>query len=384
MKLVVLTSRFPYPLDKGDKVRSFHQIKELSKQFEIYLISISEEEVSDSQKQALTPYCKSIDVQLLPENKRYLNLLSGLFGNMPWQVRYFYDQEIAKHIDMMIDEIQPDHIYVQLIRMAPYASNSTYPKSIDYMDAMGLNMGLIGLSQLKRVPMLNKMELKKCVAYEQEVYPLFDRHYIISHRDRKAIIRSDEQEMSVVSNGVDTDFFSFSGRSEGGFDAGFVGNLGYVHNDKAAHYLIDEIMPLMADDFRILIAGARPSQWLNIKQRQNITISPYAEDIRDHYRQIKVLVAPIFSGSGQQNKILEAMALGIPCITTSFVNQSLGAEPGEEILIADDPRRFTGEMLALKTDKDLYTKLSYAGRQMVVDRFNWSAVTQPLIEGLTA
>ena len=384
MKLVVLTSRFPYPLDKGDKVRSFHQIIELSKQFEVYLISICEEEVSDSQKQALTPYCKSIDVQLLPENKRYLNLVSGLFGNMPWQVRYFYDQEIAKHIDMMIDEIQPDHIYVQLIRMAPYASNSTYPKSIDYMDAMGLNMGLIGLSQLKRVPMLNKMELKKCVAYEQEVYPLFDRHYIISHRDRKAIIRSDEQEMSVVSNGVDTDFFSFRERSEGGFDAGFVGNLGYVHNDKAAHYLIDEVMPLMADDFRILIAGARPSQWLNIKQRQNITISPYAEDIRDHYRQIKVLVAPIFSGSGQQNKILEAMALGIPCITTSFVNQSLGAEPGEEILIADDPKRFTGEMLALKTDKDLYTKLSYAGRQMVVDRFNWSAVTQPLIEGLTA
>ena len=230
---------------------------------------------------------------------------------MPWQVRYFYDQEIAKHIDMMIDEIQPDHIYVQLIRMAPYASNSTYLKSIDYMDAMGLNMGLIGLSQLKRVPMLNTMELKKCVAYEQEVYPLFDRHYIISHRDRKAIIRSDEQEMSVVSNGVDTDFFSFRERSVGGFDAGFVGNLGYVHNDKAAHYLIDEIMPLMADDFRILIAGARPSQWLNIKQRQNITISPYVEDIRDHYRLIKVLVAPIFSGSGQQNKILELSLIHI-------------------------------------------------------------------------
>jgi len=361
LKLVVLTSRFPYPLDKGDKVRSFHQIKELSKQFEIYLISISEEEISDSQKQALAPYCKSIDVQLLPKNKRYLNLLSGLFGNMPWQVRYFYDQDIS-----------------------PYVSNSTYPKSIDYMDAMGLNMGSIGLSQLKRVPMLNKIELKKCVAYEQEIFPLFDGHHVISHRDRKAIIRRAEQEMTVVSNGVDTDYYSFSEQSEGEFDAGFVGNLGYVHNDRAAHYLIDEIMPLMADDFRILIAGARPSEWLNIKQRRNITISAYAEDIRDHYRQIKVLVAPIFSGSGQQNKILEAMALGIPCITTSFVNQSLGAEPGEEILIADDPKRFTGEMLALKTDKDLYTKLSYAGRQMVVDRFNWSAVTQPLVEGLMA
>ena len=138
----------------------------------------------------------------------------------------------------------------------------------------------------------------------------------------------------------------------------------------------------MSIDFRILIAGARPSEWLNIKQRRNITIASYAEDIREHYRQVKVLVAPIFSGSGQQNKILEAMAQGIPCITTSFVNQSLGAEPGEEILIADDPKRFAGELLALKTDQELYTKLSYAGRQMVMNRFNWSEVTKPLIEAM--
>lgn len=382
MKLVVLTSRFPYPLDKGDKVRSYHQIKELSQQFEIHLISISNHEISESHKQALRSYCKSIDVQVLPDNKRYLNLLSGLLGKMPWQVRYFYDKGVSQRIDMMIDDIQPDHIYVQLIRMAPYVADSTYPKSIDYMDAMGLNMGSIGLSQLKRIPLLNKMELKKCQEYEQSVYPMFDKHYIISHRDRKAIVGDNNHEMTVVSNGVDTRYFDFTEHNQGQFDAGFIGNLGYVHNDRAAHYLIDEIMSLMPDDFRILIAGARPSQWLNIKQRRNITIASYAEDIREHYRQIKVLVAPIFSGSGQQNKILEAMALGIPCVTTSFVNQSLGAEPGEEILIADDPKRFSGELLSLKTDRDLYIKLSYAGRQMVTDRFNWSEVTKPLIKGL--
>ena len=382
MKLVVLTSRFPYPLDKGDKVRSYHQIKELSKRFEIYLISISDHEIAESHKQALEPYCKSIDIQLLPDNRRYMNLMSGLFGKMPWQVRYFYDREVSRHIGMMIEEIQPDHIYVQLIRMAPYVADSTYTKSIDYMDAMGLNMGSVGLSQLKRIPLLNKMELKKCEAYEQHVYPMFKNHYIISHRDRKTLVNHDNQEMTVVSNGVDTEYFDFIEHKQGEFDAGFVGNLGYVHNDRAAHYLIDEVMPLMSDDFRILIAGARPSEWLNIKQRRNITIASYAEDIREHYRQIKVLVAPIFSGSGQQNKILEAMAQGIPCITTSFVNQSLGAEPGEEILIADDPKRFAGELLALKTDQELYTKLSYAGRQMVMNRFNWSEVTKPLIEAM--
>jgi glycosyltransferase involved in cell wall biosynthesis len=338
--------------------------------------------VSEADKQALAPYCKSIDIQFLPENKRYLNLMTGLLSGMPWQVRYFYDQEIARHIDMMIDEIEPDHIYVQLIRMAPYVSGSRIPMSIDYMDAMGLNMSSVGLSQLKRVPLLSRMELKRCQAYEQKIYPQFEGHYVISHRDRKAIADRHKLDLTVVSNGVDTEYFGFNEHHQGEYDAGFVGNLGYVHNDKAAHYLIDEIMPLMSDDFRILIAGARPSKWLNIKQRRNITIASYREDVRDHYAQIKVLIAPIFSGSGQQNKILEAMAQGIPCITTSFVNQSLGAEPGVEALIADDPKRFSGELLSLKTNQELYTKLSYAGRRMVMDRFNWSAVTAPLIGGM--
>jgi len=379
LKLVVLTSRFPFPLDKGDKLRAYYQIRELSKHFDVYLIALSDHQVSDAEKSELTPYCKSVDIQYIPENKRYINLMTHLFSNMPWQVRYFYDADVARHIDMMIEEINPDHIYVQLIRMAPYVDKASQQKSIDYMDSMSLNMGNTRLSQFKRLPFLNKIERKRCERYERKLFSQFDAHYAISHRDRRAIDALENQEIEVVSNGVDLEFFEFKDRGDTQYQAAFIGNLGYVHNDKAAHYLIDEIMPLMTDDFKVLIAGSRPSEWLNIKQRRNIRVSGYIEDIRDYYKLTKLVVAPIFSGSGQQNKILEAMALGIPCITTSFVNESLGAVPGEEILIADDPKRFSGDMMALQSDTELYNKLSYAGRNMVRERFDWVRVTQPLI-----
>ncbi len=379
---MVLTSRFPFPLDKGDKLRAYYQIKELSKHFDVYLISLTDRPISESEKRELTPYCKSVDIQYLQTNKRYLNLASNVISDMPWQVRYFYDCDIAHHIDMMIEEINPDHIYVQLIRMAPYVRNVAHKKSIDYMDSVGLNMAQIGLNQFKRIPFLNKIERRRCQRYESKLFSEFDAQYIISHRDRKAIDTSGKHDVHVVSNGVDTDYFDFVSNQQCEYQAAFIGNLGYVHNDKAAHYLIDEIMPLMTDDFRVLIAGSRPSEWLNIKQRSNIRVFGYTDDIREYYRKARVIVAPIYSGSGQQNKILEAMSLGIPCVTTSFVNESIGAEPGEEILIADDPKRFSGDMLALQFDQELFNKLSYAGRNMVKERFDWSKVTKPLIESI--
>lgn len=384
MKLVVLTSRFPYPLDKGDKVRAFHQIKELSKHHTIYLLSISEETVTEEEKSALLPYCELIDIQYLSANQRYLNLAKNLFSGLPWQVNYFFDQDVNRHIQMMIEEIAPDHIYTQLIRMAPYAMAADVPKSIDYMDSIPLNMGDVGISDFKRIPFLNNIEKKRAHKYEQAIFDKFDHHFIISEKDRAAFNPELQDQLSILPNGVDTDYFEPIPSIETEFAAAFVGNLGYIHNDRAAHYLIDQVMPLLSKDVNVLIAGARPSDWLNIKQSGNVRVDGWIKDIRHHYQRANVLVAPIFTGSGQQNKILEAMAQGIPCITTSFVNESIGAIPGEELLIADDPKRFAGDIQQLKVNKELYNQLSYAGMNFVKKNFDWSNATHPLIETLAS
>ena len=119
MKLFVLLSRFPYPLEKGDKLRAFHQIKELSKQHEIVLCALSDQKVEQSSIDKLQEYCKAIHIIRLPKWKIYWNLFwQLLFTDKSLQVVYFYNKSAQKKINRIIAEYQPHHIYGQLIRVS--------------------------------------------------------------------------------------------------------------------------------------------------------------------------------------------------------------------------------------------------------------------------
>ena len=136
MKILVLASRFPYPLEKGDKLRLFHQIRELSYTHEIVLCALHEQAVQKTDFQEVKQYCSAI--YLFPFSK-ILNILSGILrGGMPFTVSYFFNISIQKKIAQVIEKEQPDHIYCQLIRMAEYAKNLAIPKTLDYMDAFSL------------------------------------------------------------------------------------------------------------------------------------------------------------------------------------------------------------------------------------------------------
>ena len=89
-KLVVITSRFPFPLEKGDKLRAYHQIKYLSQFFEIHLISTSDVPIKEEYKQELAPYCKSIQVFQMSILQRIGGLFLKFFQNKPFQVGYFH------------------------------------------------------------------------------------------------------------------------------------------------------------------------------------------------------------------------------------------------------------------------------------------------------
>lgn len=204
MKIFILLSRFPYPLEKGDKLRAFHQIKELSKNHEIILCALSDEPIQEKNIEILKQYCSQIRIFRLNKISIYFNLLKKLFfSKESLQVSYFYNKTVQKNINKFIEQTQPDHLYCQLIRVSEYIRNSKIPKTMDYMDALARGMERrIDESPFYLRPFLI-LETHRLKSYEHFVFNDFNHLTIISNQDKKLIVNIKNDSIVVVPNGVD-------------------------------------------------------------------------------------------------------------------------------------------------------------------------------------
>ena len=123
MKIFVLLPRFPYPLEKGDKLRAYNQIKHLAKNHEIHLCAINDVRLRQSDIEALRPFCESIHVINISKARIIFNIARAFFTGKPLQVGYFYTSRGYRTIRRLLREIQPDHIYCQLIRVSEYVKD---------------------------------------------------------------------------------------------------------------------------------------------------------------------------------------------------------------------------------------------------------------------
>jgi glycosyltransferase involved in cell wall biosynthesis len=367
-------------LEKGDKLRAYHQIKELSNYFEIHLFSITEHNVNQEHLNELSKYCTDVYTFKLSPFKKWTGAFLNLFGKKPFQVGYFYNWSIHKKVKRLINKINPDHIYAQLIRSSEYVKHyHDCPKTIDYMDAFskGLERRSETANGLKKV--IFQMEFKRLMDYENSIYEYFENHTIISEQDRDYIFHKHKERISIVPNGVDTDFFGIKSKVKRA-DLVFTGNMSYPPNITASKYIVKEILPLLKKDTKIILAGANPSKEILSLQSDQVEVTGWVDDIRTCYTAAKVFVAPMFIGTGLQNKLLEAMATGVPCITTSLANNALGAEKDKEILIANDAESFRDRINELLSDQQKSEEIAQNAKRFVEDNYDWKPVTQKLIE----
>lgn len=374
MKIAVVTSRFPYPLEKGDKLRLYFQIKYLSQHHEIILLSLRENPVSESSLKHIQSFCKSVHIFPIHKRKAQFNAIKAFFQKTPLEVGYFFNKKIKSQIEQIIDIEKPDHIYCQLIRMSEYVRHLPYPKTLDYMDAFSLGMKRRAENSSMWVQYFFKKDAFRIAAYEAEVFHDFQHHSIISLQDRNYLSFWEKEKIHILPNGVDTDFFKPQPEVEQKYDLAFIGNMGYYPNVQAAIFLGKKILPtllLKNKELKLLIAGARPDVSVKNLSNKNIIITGWVEDIRTAYASSKIFIAPIFHGRGQQNKILEAMAMGIPCITSDQVNKAIGAIPRNSILIANDVESCQEQISLLIENVSLRQQLSKNGLEFIKKNFSW-------------
>jgi len=379
MKILFLTSRVPFPLDKGDKVRAYHQLEELSKHHQICLFSLNDQELHPAALPALEKLCSEVVVVNLSKAALFFNLLRTAFGPLPMQVGYFYNSRTLARFQKVVADFKPDAVYCQLIRTAEYARKLDVPKVLDYMDVFSKGIE----RRIPKVPFfqrpLFRMEYRRLVRYEKEVFADFDNLTIISRQDRDLIPHPERNAIHVIPNGVDLNFFhplngASSEKEHKAFGILFNGNMSYPQNIESAVYLVEEIMPAVwkkYPDIRVLISGTTPSQRVKELASDKVTVSGWVDDIRENFSKSFMLVAPMQTSIGLQNKLMEAMAMQLPCVTSTLANNALGAKDGEEILIANEPKEYAQAIFRLLEDNAFSAGIASRGYAFVKHHYSW-------------
>jgi glycosyltransferase involved in cell wall biosynthesis len=382
MRIFVLLSRVPYPLEKGDKLRAFHQIKELSKNNEIILCALNPLAKLDKQRafRKLQPYCQSINFIDLPWYGIIWNMKIAFLKGIPIQSGYFYSCRAKHKIKKLLDEYKPDHIYCQLVRTAEYFIKSPLSKTIDYQDVFSYGLKRRCEKASFFLKPFFRMEYKRLLKYENKVFDSFDNKTIISLPDKRLIQHPQKEKIHIIPNGVDHGFFSPMQR-EKKYELVFAGNMAYPPNVDAANFLVKEIMPFVWKKLpgaKVLLAGASPDRKVLALKSNLVEISGWLDDIRDAYASAKLFIAPMRIGTGLQNKLLEAMSMKIPSITTKLANDALNAKNGEEVLIGKDAKELAENILNLLEDASLYKNIAENGYEFVNSEYSWEESTAKL------
>ena len=423
MKILVVLPRFPWPLEKGDKLRAYHQIVELSKRHDIYLFAVSHQRVEPHHLKALEPFCRQIRVVHLNRFVCALNILRNRFASKSLQMGYWNTKHSKRACKAFARQVQPDVVYNQMIRTMPLVARLPFPKVMDFQDALSMNTERRMEQSRGLWRHLLHYEFKMLRSSEYKAFSIFDALTIISEVDSEAIPHKKNGEIHIVPNGVDFAYFSsnppqpnsslFLPASQAlstaekksntaktldslhsvyyqrcsqplahsSFSICFCGNMAYAPNVDAARYLVGEVMPLVwqrLPDATLLLAGADPKSAVRALASKNVTVSGRLDDIRSAYSAAQLFVAPMRIGSGLQNKLLEAMSMQLPCVTTTLANTPLGAADGQQILVGDSPQALADAIVRLLQSQQLRDRIALAGNAFVHSNYSWPAAVQPL------
>jgi glycosyltransferase involved in cell wall biosynthesis len=309
------------------------------------------------------------------------NILKCFLSKKPLQVGYFYSYRGHLKIKHILKEVEPKYIYCQLIRVSEYVKNyHACPKTLDYMDALSVGMERRISKASIPAKWLFGTESKRLKNYERAIFDYFETKTIISEQDRDLIFHPNNQKIKCIPNGIDSSFFDeLQIKKE--FDLVFIGNLSYAPNVEAVEFIAKHILA-QNKNLTCLISGATPNLAIQkiCKNSSQITLQGWTEDIRSAYCKGKIFVAPMMIGTGMQNKLLEAMALGIPCITTSLANNAIKAIHGESIYVANTKQAFLDGINHMLSSSELYSNIQQNARDFVFKNYSWKSSTYPLIE----
>ncbi|MEO8288304.1 MAG: glycosyltransferase [Chloroflexota bacterium] len=374
VRILFVTPRFPYPPLKGDTLRTYHQIRALSRDHQITLLSMADAPVSREDYDHVARFCSHVEVVRLPRWRAALNLGTGVLSDRPLQVSYYHSPIFQQRLDETLMKGKFDAIHVTLIRMLPYFWERTdLPVVVDLIDSLALNLEARRNSVRGPRHLAYEMEYQRVLDFERSVVERFPALVVSSPADKEML---GGKNISVIPNGVDLDKFAL--QPQQGRDPQtliFTGNMGYGPNEEAVLWFIAEVWPVLRSKhprLRFQVVGTNPTDRVGEAARTaGVEVLGRVPEVTHYLGKATIAVCPMRSGSGIQNKVLEAMATGTPVVATRIANRGVGGAANHDLLVADSPADFAYEIERLLNDAQLRADLASAGRALVEQKFRW-------------
>ena len=395
MRILFLSLRCPYPPQRGDRIRSYNFIRQLAKHHAVTVVYFAEDESDIESAKYLQPFCERVEWVRFQRSFAFMNTGIHCLSRRPLQLHYWYAPQMQRKINQLLEEEDFELIHAQLFRMGQYVTEVQGPaKVLDLCDSLALNLSR--RAELESNPWLAKIKLdctpkrflvkleeKRVRRYEVNIMKAFDCGTVVARFDRDYLLKQDNSlNLSIVPMGVDLEYFQPNPTTQSAPLMLFTGTMNYFPNSDAAIYFCNEIFPRIRENYpkaQFYIVGNRPSdQVKRLETQEGVVVTGYVPDVRPYFEKASVFVAPLRAGSGIQTKNLEAMAMGVPVVTTSVGAMGLEADIGKELLVADTPADFAKQVIHLLDNEDSRELLAQTARTRVETNYSWEAIGERL------
>ena len=383
--LLYLVHRLPYPPNKGDKVRSFNLLKHLAASHRIFLGAFIDDPEDEAYVEKLRPYCADMHIARLSPRVAKLRSLSGLLSSEALTLPYYRNTGLRAWVEQTLAMQQIDAAVIFSSAMAQYVIDKPeLPVLVDFVDVDSAKWSQYAPQHRWPMSWLYRREGQRLLAYERSVAAQVKHSFFVTDNEVELFCRAApecRERVEAVCNGVDAEFFSpehvlSSPYADGELPLVFTGAMDYWPNIDAVSWFANEIMPLLRKlrpELRFYIVGRNPAPAVLALAAQDIVVTGTVDDVRPYLQHAAVVVAPLRLARGIQNKVLEAMAMGVPVVTSIECAAAIDAIPERDFLTAGTVEAYSRQIDVLLSFPERAQSMGKAARERVVERYSWDA-----------
>jgi len=379
MRMFFICQRVPFPPDRGDKITTFNEIRHLATKHEVHVFCLADGKSDLDNIPGLRRYAQSVTAVPVSGWVGKLRALKAMFAGEPLSVAAFNEAKLHVAIREKFAELRPDLIMVYSCNVAQYAEHfAQVPRIMQFAELDSSRWGQY--AQRSRVPLrwIYAIEQRRFFAYEQHIARSFSHALVCTAAEQHDFERLiPGVPVSLVGNGVDLDYFCSRGVAKQGGSIVFTGVMDYLPNVDAVVWFCDQVLPIVQKQIpeaSLTICGSRPAAAVRrLARRRGVTVTGRVPDTRPYLDRAEVFVAPMRMARGIQNKLLEALAIGLPCVASRAAATGTVVPNGEGILVADDPVEFAEHVVQLLRDGAFRAAMAGKARAAAELNYRWDA-----------